>query len=699
LFLLFPDVSSKNAALFPFVDPYAAAANFYEQATSADNDSDENDEAESNGRSKVGAAAQEAAEEKEEEEEIAKAASTEREQQAEEEDALNAANAPEGTERAAPTRRPKRTDPFTSTEKDHLCYRLPPEDLLPTYFPDSNAEVTRSPRWDLYDDGVVNREFAPEPESKYESTIYCKDTSAFNQSCIVRNAYMVPGVLGIQLFTVGDKQFPKMRMSAYGGEKFGDGKRPGLKRFKSVKHLEDYMATQKIFEFTPLTLNIKIRYQFNWAHAFFDGLYPAFIALAKFGRYREPYYTFLDSHEWDSEGMTHVKTVRGFYSRFDPCKGHEGKSMVCKVREAVRMFGAIGDVNAEYLTWQVARECYGHIFRFNELILGSGAHGQRMATTQLSNSLSMKYLHKGVGLLPIFKERLMMSFGLAPPRRSSSNEGRDPQKPLHAYIADNERFTYQNKMQPRLAALEDYYKRHCERIRVTFIRWRNYDTWAKQMKMVIDTDIWVTSVGSAQYYGVLLSDGSALLQLGHADSDLKTLPHYGEEFILASNPYIRVVHLPFDQIRRGPNVYEIAAALEHTADLIRSDFKVPSENPHEQLSVYAKLVLEATRRDPFFKVILTGIDFDVQNPANGNRLTPKHTGNCPRKYPAEIIFETQKMKNNCFLREDVLYELKQEFNLTGLLEIEPTGKCIVCVEKPGRYKGSRSVLSEMPSPC
>jgi len=638
----------------------------------------------------------------------AREAEKERQAEAAEEEAEEAAE-----EAAAEKKDPWKEEFMTGPHSSHhsgsaaaeesandMCFQLQAADMRPTYFPDPDHEVVNNPRWDDLDGGYVKREYAPEPPSKYESTFYCKDTAAFNQSCIVRNAYLVPGEMGITLHIVGNKFVPKMRMTTYGGEKFGDGKRPTVKRWKSAQELEEYIATQRVFSFEPLTLNVKIRYQFNWAHAFFDGLYPAFIALAKFGRYREPFYTFLDAHEWDASGATNHKDVRGFYSRQDPCFGNEHMSMICKVREVVRLFGSLGDPQGEYLTWQVARRCRGRLFRFKEMVLGAGAHGQRQATIQLSQSLSMKYLNQGKGLLPIFRERLMMAFGLAPPRRASSNQGRDPMRPLQAYIADNERFGGLFEFaRNRLKEFEAWYNSNCRRTKVTLIKWGNYNTFGKQLRMILDTDIWITSVGSAQYYGVLLNDGSVLLQLGYADPDLKKLPHYGEEFILASNPRIRVVHAPLPQVRRFPSVPELADNLEKAVALIRSDFKVPVENPHEHLSVYARLVMEATRRDPFFKEILTGINFDVKNPKNGARLTPKHTGNCPRKYPAEVIFETVKMKNNCFLKNEVLRPLKLEFNLTTLLEVTPTGDCVVCLEFPGTLHQSVPTITNMPSSC
>eukprot|EP00971_Amphidinium_carterae_P011985 236399-Amphidinium_carterae.1 len=69
--------------------------------------------------------------------------------------------------------------------------------------------------------------------------------------------------------------------------------------------LHDWGSREHCFPlFEGLTLNIKTRYQWNWAHTFFDGLYPAYVALAKFNRHREPYMTFLDSHMWEPDTLS-----------------------------------------------------------------------------------------------------------------------------------------------------------------------------------------------------------------------------------------------------------------------------------------------------------------------------------------------------------------------------------------------------------
>eukprot|EP00971_Amphidinium_carterae_P088374 1748444-Amphidinium_carterae.1 len=100
------------------------------------------------------------------------------------------------------------------------------------------------------------------------------------------------------MYVVGNRNIPHMRLATYGGEKFGDGKQPFVHVFGSAAELEKYMRKMKVVRIEPLTLNVKVRYHYNWAHTTFDGLYAAFVGAAKFHRHREPYLLFLDSHNF-----------------------------------------------------------------------------------------------------------------------------------------------------------------------------------------------------------------------------------------------------------------------------------------------------------------------------------------------------------------------------------------------------------------
>eukprot|EP00971_Amphidinium_carterae_P322109 6402742-Amphidinium_carterae.1 len=97
-----------------------------------------------------------------------------------------------------------------------------------------------------------------------------------------------------------------MRISFFGGLSLGvlfknKVKLPGMKnipqptvvRWSSAVELEKYMQRNVPIRIQPLVLNVASRWNHNWVHATFDGLYAAFVAACKFHRHRDKYLLLL----------------------------------------------------------------------------------------------------------------------------------------------------------------------------------------------------------------------------------------------------------------------------------------------------------------------------------------------------------------------------------------------------------------------
>eukprot|EP00403_Amphidinium_massartii_P020964 CAMPEP_0178396428 /NCGR_PEP_ID=MMETSP0689_2-20121128/13723_1 /TAXON_ID=160604 /ORGANISM="Amphidinium massartii, Strain CS-259" /LENGTH=723 /DNA_ID=CAMNT_0020017101 /DNA_START=34 /DNA_END=2202 /DNA_ORIENTATION=- len=550
-------------------------------------------------------------------------------------------------------------------------------------------------RWDRLDGGEYTPKHPPPAPSKYESTVLCDGVRGFNQSCIIRNCYLVPHSTGVSLHVVGDrwKTFPPMRLSTWGGEKFGDGKVPKIVKWDSVEQLEAHMSQKEPAYIRGLSLNLKLRYQWNWAHCFFDGIYPAYVAMTKFHRHREPALTFLDTHHWSpAKGASCPECMhppKSPFSRDDACMAHQTEAMQCRIRAAILAFFSLGDPQGEYFYWQVARRG-DRMIRFEEMIAGSGHHGQKMSGPDLSQGRSIQHLPKARGVLPLFQERMFRAHGVLRPIRSSSMQGRNPNVPLQARIADNERFGSGPTARKRqiLMQLEEHYEANCQRTKVNFIHWGQWNTWAKQMNMLLTTDIFMTSIGSAQYYGLLLTDGSVLMQLGYEDDSIKGLPNHGEEYLLSTSTSIRVFSLPFGQVRRFPTLPELAAAVEHAADLIHSDFQVPVAEPERYLSACAQIMITASERDPYFKRILWEPNIFMHDPRPIFNTTARlrQQSGCPRKFACDLVYQVPRAKTDCHLDPAILNAVKREYKFAELVEATPTDECEVCVDHPGDYK-------------
>eukprot|EP00971_Amphidinium_carterae_P230230 4569408-Amphidinium_carterae.1 len=533
-----------------------------------------------------------------------------------------------------------------------------------------------------------------------ESAWVCKGRTNVNQTCIFRNVYL--GMYGRVFPTINivgpRKQLPRIHVASWGGERIGGAgaTKVGVKAWDSRADLERAMNDTPIVRIKGLTLSIRARFHYNWAHSTFDALYPGFVGACKFHRHRDPFLLMLDSHDYDPDvpcdsGCQSSKNKPlSPYSRDDVCRLFEAHTQVCRMRDAFRLFASLGDPQGEYIRLLPMIRSR-RVWLFDELIMGSQSHGQKLSGRELSMSLATGFLPGNRGVMPLFRQRMYWSHGLNPAVRHSSMQTRA--LPLRAYIADNKRFAKagDNATRLRLMELEKLYPSDCPHVHVQFIDWSRYKTWPLQMKLLYTIDIFMTSIGTAQYYHMYLQDGAVTAHLGHLDEAMRELPSYGEENLLASNARARVVYLPLDVMRRGATTADYADLLEEAVNLIRSDFAVPTPHPHKHLSILLQMTEELAARDPYWEAStnpyeLFAKEFEVVNPDTGVTYQLKEALKCPRKYPSYLLYEVPRVKAFCKINGDILRAVKRDFKLDALLDISPSScDCVVCVDCPGQY--------------
>eukprot|EP00971_Amphidinium_carterae_P033317 655986-Amphidinium_carterae.1 len=63
-------------------------------------------------------------------------------------------------------------------------------------------------------------------------------------------------------------------------------------------------------------------------------------------------------------------------------------------------------------------------------------------------------------------------------------------------------------------------------------------------------------------------------------------------------------------------------------------------------------------QDRFFSGLMEYSFQEGKDPRTGERVTPKLTVDCPRKYPANIVYEIAKVKRNCHVKLETLREAR-----------------------------------------
>jgi hypothetical protein len=632
--------------------------------------------------------------------------------------------------------------------------------------------------------GKDDEEILKELESKVE----CKDIPGYNQTCLIRNAYLRPDISDeITLLVMENSSLPQVMLSSWGGPDYPA--RVIIMRFHRAQDMRTHVDRLSTTRKPGLSLLFKALYHHNWAHAMFDGLYPAYVGLTKFGRHHDkflPIVSFLPAQPATTD-----------------CKDFATKKKLlsCAMEDAWRLFGSKGDPEGELIRKRIAEpgDSYLHL---DELIMGSGHSGEYVANLWLAGSQSAtEYMPQDEDALVNFRDRIYEAHGVKPPRRrTSSNNGRDAARPLNVLITDNERST--PRLQSDLNSIAEWFNEDSDKqvaqqfdmkvgrggcddanllqhggsftdeahvhamclelncasyswsndtndalhgawfcskdtydsvsnsaefplwkvgrrktddsfkddvkrygsMSVAFLAWEEFQPWEVQLKILRNTDVLVSGIGTALFYHLLLPDGSATINLGWnrpekawggppggptPNSGPPGIPTYGEEFLGMSNRRAKMIYMPLDQLARGPKASEIGRLLKKAEATIRGDFEIPVASPEENLGIYGKILAEVERRSWTSYLGLRGID------SAGNLLqVPEeigcHTRASGQSAASDAVLEQSILQNvtlKCGVNVEMLRKVKAEYRLHEFYGTSHKCDCVACekcgvVEKP-----------------
>jgi len=534
-------------------------------------------------------------------------------------------------------------------------------------------------------------------------------------------------VSNVTLLMLEDQQLPRTWLQLWGGPEGGAGL--NVRRFATLEALRSAAEQLRPRRKTGLSLLFEVMWHYNWAHAIFDALYPAFVSLAKFGRQKDPFLPvlYLGLQE-------HGRTVGR------DCKQRAAQVAVvdCAMEEAIRLFGSLGHESGELMKRHpplAAEELLSHSewLVFDEMIIGSGHGGEYFSISSLPGMESFESSAPREDVLLTFRERLYQAHGVPPPsRRTRSNEGRDPSVPLKVIITDNERHTPDLRVAlSQLAAsfngeeisnttvvsnvsdtlvAEAASSSPPGRLNVSFVNWASLQPWREQLKVLREVDILVSGIGTALFYSLLLPDGAATINLGWnsprgawggkmptgkgAGANAPGFPSYGEEFLGMSNRRARTFYVPLDQVRRGPRAVELAFLMGQVEATVRNGFEIPLVSPEENLGVFGKIVFDLQKRSEASFRGLSGlpqIGSAVDNyTAHAMQEYSCHSRATGQASAADLVYEQTTRRNvpgqpppeplptACRVDLRLLRQLKVEHRLKEALGVTAECECIVC---------------------
>lgn len=320
-------------------------------------------------------------------------------------------------------------------------------------------------------------------------------------------------------------------------------------QFESKLQLEQFVLKSAFQTFGSLSVVFDVLWQHNVAHALFDGLYPAFLALRKFGLHTAPFVAMI--------GMIPGVT-RNLFDDILPVF-----SMMPVVHQALLLRH----------TFQL---------RMPVAIAGSKSMGQRHMNADMS-------LHGGRHLqgTRLYRERFFASHGLS--LRQAPAQGR-------AIIINNKRFSQDEVAM--LKSITDIDGMPCD-----FVDWRaTRHSFRAQLQILVDKVVHISGPGTSTFYQLFLRDGSVHVNLGMVPTHLfmgmrqTFFPFFMETYLAEGAPYIRALYYSSANRLCGLAENQVMVLLRKAVALQREGFSVPTP-PGVNLSPEGKVFKELCSRN------------------------------------------------------------------------------------------------------
>lgn len=347
--------------------------------------------------------------------------------------------------------------------------------------------------------------------------------------------------------------------------------RPVIKLFNSDEELKNFVISN--FE-KAITIENGVYGGIVWSHnighGLFDGLYPSYLSLVKFGKWHEDF-TFI-TNDWDDaqKNMTH-----GVVEAFS-------RSSILELNKT----------NNNYIV--------------KNFFCGTGRTGIRVMREDYT-----LYGKKYEGIRH-FRKRIFETYGL----NSDLPTNKDNPKII---IIDNIRYTVEDRVEIDKAIY--HYKKLGYNIE--YLYWYNYKTFSEQMKRFEDVDIQVSAPGTGMNYSPFLKRGAVSVNLGcikYFPNDLtKPLPAYMEQAVGAGQDEISTIF--YDRSNHLTLISEeLIKKIDEAISLIKNSVVLTNNlNIDAQIYVeYCKRVSNARHISDHLTGMAYFIEYFVNNYPNAN---------------------------------------------------------------------------------
>jgi len=283
--------------------------------------------------------------------------------------------------------------------------------------------------------------------------------------------------------------------------------RPKMVLFDSEKDIETYLnslSNKQEIQLAALGDNL---WYGNIGHALWDGLYPLYIALVKFGYIDEDFVVLFGDFQ-NKKTLAYEPTVR--FTGYD----------------ILDYFKLDKDV----------------VIHFKTLVAGTGSTGNRVINKEYT-----LFGEKEYSALSHFKKRLLSRYNL--------NVDRPINKKLKAIVIKNKR--YSDEEVDHIKNVIHYFKHHID---IKYIDWyHEYSSFEEQMKELIDVDIHITGPGTGMMYMPFLKKGAVNINLGYIEyiqtnsarpnikiegleNDKLIIPGWMEQSVCAGADYVNTLY-------------------------------------------------------------------------------------------------------------------------------------------------------------
>ena len=434
------------------------------------------------------------------------------------------------------------------------------------------------------------------------------------------------------VFLLTNESVPEIQVSMWGPWAHVPGQMGiAVRRFPKLAELDEACPGNTSRQSKQgLHVLYSVYWHHNWVHATLDGLYPAYVTLAKFHRHRENFTSILHLPSMDPSPQKPIMEL------------------------ALRLFGNWGGAGKlmAFPTCHGDCEKVDRLTFLEELIVGVGNSAEMTSTFSLPSSLSFQYWAQGGVLRPFVNRYLSSQAALTVP---SSDR-------VKVLCVGNRRFgpPYWKMLRGSLARCSELLRVDCDVL--------DFDlglTWKEILQRLSSSKVFVSGLGTALFNAIFLPSGSVTLNLGGMSQDAPGtaagLPQYGEEFILASHSGMRVVYMPLLWIP-APTEEQTFGLISESVDMVRRGFETPTKF-QDNYSILGRIVWDLAQIDRNFQALL---------------LNGQKSGACRTTFPSEIVYES-KMGKACNVNSEQLRKLKVDYRLREKLNItQDCGDCVVC---------------------